>query len=1067
MTCLGINNEGYLRYDYYHEDLGQNDAVGQTHVFNGYDSVLWNNFAEAFKDKIQQTYSSWRSGDAPLLSYDNVIKYFITNQSDKWSISIYNEDAEYKYISMYRNNDNPEFLYQVKGTGEEHLKYFIKNRLMYCDSKWQTGDFINKDTNTILMRLNSPDGIEDDEIKPDMTIKLRTFSNMYTGVRYGTNGVMNSQYTDRGQLVSIKMPEGEDPNNLDTYIYGANEISELEDLSLLYPNLLNISAASKLTKLTVGNSHPNYRNDVLKTLSFSNNRLLKEVNICNCTGLTNILDFSLCPDIQYIYATGSKISGVQLPDSGFLKILHLPSTISNITFVNQHHIEEFKCEGYGNLTTIKVENSENVPIQNILLGCDSSVLASVSIKNVDWNADSEENLRTIIDKLISCRGSVIEGSVYLPTGTVVSDELKVIIHQNFPNLNVIDDNPVFYIDYYNYDNTIWDTEMVRANDNAVGPAKGTPADIIQELQGLRHLFVSWKTLPTNVNKNYQVDALWQTQYAIKYYNESELLYSYWANQGSAAKDPIDYKNTGNEDLIAIPRKSGSVDIRYVFNGWDNLPANIYKSVSIYALFANVYPVRYYATDSATTPHYVQWIKEGESAYDPIAAGECNAPADIVTANKVKYVFSEWLDIPHTISAITNVYCRHDTYWAARFYNGNQIYLVAWVLEGTDVPQPVDYFENYVNPTKASTAQYDYIFSSWDGNYKNITEYRDYTAVYTNVVRKYNVYFYNDTKLLQTIENVPYGGSAKYTGSTPTKRGVDNPEEYVFKGWMPEAENITGDTYCYALFKFTGYLFGKLGANSEYGTVDEPNWDKINAYWDIINADVLAYNEGTLSESDFKAKYMIGGRMLIPLEVQMIETFSSISYAYEPGVYTPVDVEIAAYNHDKLADGTGMATLTFFCKDLPKLKYKMNIDSTNAGGYSISAMREFVNVTLFEKIPEKLQQIIKPVIKISDGGVSNSTLVETTDSMWIASGRELCINSSEFLPGQGASYSLIFSDNASRKKYITDNTQAGGYWTRSSHYSSTGSGLFLRVLTSGGPYYDIAFNSFYVAFGFCI
>ena len=127
-TCLGINNEGYLRYDYYHEDLGQNDAVGQTHVYNGYDSVLWNNFSEAFPDRIQQTYSSWRSGETPLLSYDNVIKYFITNQSDKWSISIYNEDAEYKYISLYRNNDNPEYLYQVKGTGEEHLKYFVKNR---------------------------------------------------------------------------------------------------------------------------------------------------------------------------------------------------------------------------------------------------------------------------------------------------------------------------------------------------------------------------------------------------------------------------------------------------------------------------------------------------------------------------------------------------------------------------------------------------------------------------------------------------------------------------------------------------------------------------------------------------------------------------------------------------------------------------------------------------------------------------------------------------------------------------------------------------------------------------
>ena len=140
MTSFGINNQGYLLYDYYHEDSGENGVQDQAFVYNGYNSVLWVNFADAFAEEIKLTYSLWRSEG--LLTYDNVIKYFITDQSDKWSISIYNEDAEYKYISMYRNvgadgKRNPDNLYQVKGTGEEHLKYFIKNRLMYCDSKWQ------------------------------------------------------------------------------------------------------------------------------------------------------------------------------------------------------------------------------------------------------------------------------------------------------------------------------------------------------------------------------------------------------------------------------------------------------------------------------------------------------------------------------------------------------------------------------------------------------------------------------------------------------------------------------------------------------------------------------------------------------------------------------------------------------------------------------------------------------------------------------------------------------------------------------------------------------------------
>ncbi len=975
-TCLGINNEGYLRYDYYHEDLGQNDAVGQTHVYNGYDSVLWNNFSAAFADEIQQTYASWRSGDAPLLSYDNIIKYFITNQSDKWSISIYNEDAEYKYISLYRNNDNPEFLYQVKGTGEEHLKYFIKNRLMYCDSKWQTGDFVNKDTNTILMRLNAPKDIVDEEIKPNMTIKFKTFSNMYAGVRYGTNGVLNSKYTDRGNLVEIAMPEGEDPNNLDTYIFGASEISELEDLSLLYANLINLSAASKLTKAIIGNSHPNYKNDVLKNISFSNNRLLKEVNICNCVGLTSIIDFSLCPDIQYIYATGSKISGVQLPDSGFVKILRLPNTISNITLVNQHHIEEFMCEGYDNLTTIRIENSENIPIQDILLGCDSSVLASVSIKNIDWNADSEEVLRTIIDKLIACNGSVIEGSVYLPSGITVSDDLKVTIHQNFPNLNVIDDNPVFYIDYYNYDNTIWDTEMVKAGNDAAGPSKGDPDDIIQELQGLRHLFVQWKTIPTNVNRNYQIDATWLTQYAIKFYNGDAIVYTQWSDYGKAAEDPVE---TGRMDA---PTKDGTNDMHYRFAGWDNLPANVYKSVSVYTKF--------------------------------------------------------------------------DVLWAARFWNDKTLYLTEWIVDSTAVIAPKDYFEEYINPTRTSTAQYDYHFSKWDGDFDTaVTSARDFYAVYTSTTRRYNVYFYNDGTLLQTKENILYGSSTSYTGATPVKQGVENPEEYVFKGWVPSPENITGETVCYPLFKFTGYLFGKLNADSEYGTVDNPNWDKINAYWNVISNDVVSYKNSSLSHDDFTAKYPIGARMIVPVNLS--------------GGMVAADIEIIGYNHDNLADGSGKSPLTFLCVDLPQILHRMNAESVNEGGWEVSEMREFTNGELLNALPSELKSIIKPIYKISDGGSNNKTLITTTDSCWLASYDEVgLISGNNNLPGQGEIYSSIFSsDKNSRKKYITDDTASGGWWLRSSYYSTNSSSMFWRVTNSGGSYSDIAFNQFYVAFGFCI
>ncbi len=94
-TMLGINNEGVLSFDYYHEDI---DAFGNAYVFNGQSSVLWNNFREAFPTEIKTMYLTLRATEK--LSYDEILRHFITNGSDKWSIAIYNEDADYKYIDM-------------------------------------------------------------------------------------------------------------------------------------------------------------------------------------------------------------------------------------------------------------------------------------------------------------------------------------------------------------------------------------------------------------------------------------------------------------------------------------------------------------------------------------------------------------------------------------------------------------------------------------------------------------------------------------------------------------------------------------------------------------------------------------------------------------------------------------------------------------------------------------------------------------------------------------------------------------------------------------------------------
>ena len=1070
-TIYGINNQGDLVLDYYYEDR---DQLGDAYVFNGATSTLWVNFKAAFWDKIKEKYRELRSDKR--LSKAKLEEAYITNQADKWSISIYNEDSDYKYISMVRSDDDASNLGQVRGTGVEHLHYMLDNRFVYCDSLMYAGNDAdyNYPEDYVSLRIYTPVDENDNPrtdlvVAPNANITTTYFSNMYGGAKYKANGTLLQERVTANVPFTFVPPvnsdtgEAEKFNNTETAIFGASQLSSLGDLSALYCGSVKVAKAKKLTELIIGSGLEGYKNENLWELEVGTNKLLKKIDVRNCPKLVDPLGLANCPNIQEIYATGSGITGLELPSSGYLKKVYLPGTLTNLTVTNQQYIEEFELEGYDNLTTLRIEDTVGIPVEDIMLNAQN--LNRIRLIDVSWTADSEDALVQTIEKFKSCLGldangnntntAVVTGRVYV--NEKVSDEVVGDIYNSFPDLVVDDGSDELYIvNYKDWDGSILYSDRLAEGADAIDPIEAglIPAPSRTSDENYSYEFIGWSNIPTDVSRHYIVTAQYNTKVAINFAVDGEIIHSDYVIYGSNAEDPV------ANGVIEAPTKDGTADLRYVFDSWDGSLLNITTPRTLNAVFANVYPVRYYATDYSTAPHCVQWIKEGENAYDPVAAGECDAPADIVTTNEKKLVFSTWGDLPTSVSGICQVYAEYDTYWAARFWNDGTLYLTEWIIDNGTAIEPKDYFELYMDPIKMSTAQYDYTFSKWDGDFATaMTEPRDFYAVYTSTIRKYNVYFYNETELLYTVENVQYGSSASYFGLTPTKLGVDNPEEYVFKGWSPTPENITGETFCYALFKFTGYLFGKLAETEDtdqgYGTVDNPNWDTINSYWSTISTDVGAYQNGTLAEEDFKAKYPIGGRMIIPVAL----TDGAVA----------ADVEIIGYNHDDLADGTGKAPLTFFCVDLPQILRRMNEDSSNEGGYEMSEMRQFLNGDLLAALPGELQTIIKSVSKISDGGSTNKALITTTDSCWLASYDEVGLTAgNNNLSGQGELYDSIFSSNKnSRKKYITDDVTSGGWWLRSSYYSTNSSSMFWRVTNSGGSYSDIAFNSFYVAFGFCI
>lgn len=108
----------------------------------------------------------------------------------------------------------------------------------------------------------------------------------------------------------------------------------------------------------------------------------------------------------------------------------------------------------------------------------------------------------------------------------------------------------------------------------------------------------------------------------------------------------------------------------------------------------------------------------------------------------------------------------------------------------------------------------------------------------------------------------------------------------------------------------------------------------------------------------------------------------------------INMQIAAFDTDDLADGSGKAPITWMACDDPATKvrynpaYESGVEGTgNIGGWEKSELRSHMNTTLFALIPDFVRNHIQAVTKKQ---MDNSTSVSqsTADKVWIPSHTEI-------------------------------------------------------------------------------
>ena len=389
-TAIGINNEGALVFSYNLEDTDH--LEGGADVFNGQDSVVWNNIRDAFGAEIKAMYQELRSQGK--LSYNLVENAFDTHQN-KWCEAIFNEDAYFKYLAPLIAPDvgvqpTAVYLSMLQGSKREQRKWWLYNRFRYMDSKYNAGDAL---TDVIQIRGYAKDNIT-----------ITPYADIYASIKYGSYLVQTR--ANRNVPYTLTCPV-DTLNDTEIYIYSASQLSSIGDISGLKPGFADFSNGKKLINLKVGDSSPSYNNSNLKTLYVGTNDLLQTIDVRNCTALgtdeQTTVDLSGAKNIENIYFEGTAIKGCVLPNGGIIKTLHLPATITNLTIQNQKAITDFVMPTYSNISTLRLENvGAAFPVMSILNGLTPGT--RVRLTGFNWNCADVAEINSILDILDTMKG---------------------------------------------------------------------------------------------------------------------------------------------------------------------------------------------------------------------------------------------------------------------------------------------------------------------------------------------------------------------------------------------------------------------------------------------------------------------------------------------------------------------------------------------------------------------------------------------------------------------------------------------------------------------------------------
>lgn len=717
-TGIGLNNEGQLIFSY---NIEKDDVIGSQNVWNGKDSVLWNNIAAAFPDELEAMYNRLRAAG---LDYEEVTKELIGGQIDKIPAALYNYDSQYKYIDPLINDGNGTYLYIAQGSRENHIKWWLQNRIEYLDSKYKARDYQD---DFIAMRLYSPSGELAVPLQPNFNITLS--DDQYVAVRYGS--VVQTVRGTTEEVITINAPEtGTGFNDTETVIYGASKLSDIGDLAGKYVGTVDVSSASKLTKLIAGSNVPGYSNTNLTDVTVGNNRLLKEIDVRNCPNLNKVLNLRNANNIEKVYATGTSIPAVTFPDGGILKIAHLPASIVSLKVQGQRSIEDFQLASYANIKSLRIENSSGIDVANIVTNAPQ--LNRVRLVNADLQFATKAPLLAL-----AAMGGLDENDNDIPTAVLtgschiekISEQSLQDLRTQFPELAITYGELLFdfTVTFVDWDGAVLDAQKLVTGEYAVNPIT-RPINPIEEPTRAPHelynfYFDGWESF-AGAQQDLIIKAKYITDYVIVKFldwNGTILDTQVVKYNEEIPSNPI----TREISPIAEPFRAPTETAAFYFTGWDKPFTTLKTHTDITATYLEktIHVVDYLTWDDILIKR--EKVIDGSSGIPP-------AQPERAKDSLTRYEFNRWSEDLTSIKASLQVKAQYTAidYFTITFRNWNDLFISSQEVDrGKGAVDPRDLGFSPSRPADDLVSKY--VFNGWDLNIHNVQANLTAKAVYSD------------------------------------------------------------------------------------------------------------------------------------------------------------------------------------------------------------------------------------------------------------------------------------------------------------------------------------------------